>query len=266
MIVAAPFLPTLSLLLVEAYPTSYARSTTGFSVAAIARGQTLFGQQCAVCHDPRIGSGAASDLTAPHMWGHLDGEVFWWVTNGVVDPEGNALMPGFGSMLSEDDRWALIDYIHARNIGRQAMTTGKWSPDVSAPATPLNCDGGEADSLADIGSHDLLIAAEANPATGVAASIKPRSVPGAETIRLALDAAGTPGEGECVAASPDAWEAWRVLAGVPRDRFGGYRAVVDRQGWLRAWLPPGTGPEAALRDADDHPISTAARAGTGHKH
>jgi hypothetical protein len=232
-------------------------------VAAIARGQVLFSQRCAFCHDPRIGSGATSDLTASHIWGHLDGELFWRMTNGAADPEGHPLMPAFGAILSEDDRWALIDFVHARNIGRQAMTSGKWSPDVPAPATPLNCDGGEADSLANIGSHDLLIAAEADPSIGQA------SVPGAETIRLARDAVGTPGEGECVAATPAAWEAWRLLSGVPRERFGGYRAVVDRRGWLRAWLPPMTGTEAAmaaLRDANDHPITAAARTETGHRH
>jgi putative copper export protein/mono/diheme cytochrome c family protein len=263
----APFLPALELLLVEAYPSSYARSTTGFSVTAIMRGQTLFGQQCAVCHDPMIGSGGTGDLTAPHIWGHLDGELFWWVTSGVNDPEGAALMPAFGSMLSEDDIWALIDFIHARNVGTQAIATGKWSPPVPAPATPLNCDGGEADSLADIGAHDLLIAAEADPPVPPARGTG--SIPGAETIRLVRDAAGTPREGECVAATPAAWEAWRVLSGVPRERFGGWRALVDSQRWLRAWLPPGSGLDtvlAAVRDANAHPIATGARREGGHRH
>ena len=263
-IVVMPFLPSLSLLLVEAYPTSYARSTTGFSVMAIARGQTLFMRQCAVCHDPQIGGGARSDLTAPHIWGHLDGDIFWWVTNGVTDPEGNAVMPAFGTMLSEDDRWALIDFIHARNIGIQARDTGKWSPPVPAPLTPLNCDGDEASSIADLGPHDLLMAAQSYPPdTGRA------DLPGAETIRLVRDATATPGEGECVAATPAAWEAWRVLSGVPSDRFSGYQALVDRQGWLRAWLPSGLAPDlilAAVRDADSHPIAASARAVQAHHH
>ena len=43
-IVVAPFTPALELLFVEAFSTSYAHSTTGFSVNAIARGEVLFGE------------------------------------------------------------------------------------------------------------------------------------------------------------------------------------------------------------------------------
>lgn len=269
LIVFAPFAHSLDLLLVEAFPTSYAHSTTGFSVSAISRGQTLFGEQCAICHDPQTRSGRAADLTASHIWGHLDGDLFWWITNGVTDPEGAALMPGFGSMLSETDLWALIDFIRARNIGAQAADSGKWSPPVPAPATPLNCDGDDIGSLAELGAHDLLVVAEGDPAAPVSALTGPGSIPGAETIRLAHDAGAVPGEGECVTAASTAWDAWRVLSGVSRQRFGGYRAIVDSQGWLRAWLPPRSGREqilAAVRDVNDHPIAAGARPASGHRH
>jgi hypothetical protein len=74
--------------------------------------------------------------------------LFWWIAKGVIDPEGNALMPGFGSVLSEDDIWTLIDFIRARNIGPQAADTGAWAPPVAAPTTPLSCAGRDADELA----------------------------------------------------------------------------------------------------------------------
>ena len=261
-LLVAPFTPVLDRLLVAAYPTSYARSTTEFSAASIARGQALFGPLCAACHDPSIGSGGAADLTAPHIWGHLDGELVWRVMNGVTDPHGAALMPAFAAVLSEDDLWALIDFIHARNVGRQATETGTWSPPVFAPATPLNCDG-ETVSLADL-AHDLLVVADAAPAP-----VGPGSIPGVETIRLARETDATPAEGTCVTSAPAAWEAWRVLSGVAPDRFGGYQAIVDRQGWLRAWLPPGSRTEqilAAVRDARDHPIAAGAAFAGAHHH
>jgi putative copper export protein/mono/diheme cytochrome c family protein len=266
-IVIAPFAPSLGLLLVDAYPTSYARSTTGFSVTAIVRGEILFGQQCAICHDAKIGAGGAIDLTGSHLWGHLDGDLFWRITDGVADPDGAALMPGFGSMLSEDDRWALIDFMHARNVGVQARDTGKWSPPVPAPATPLNCDGGEAGSLADLGSHDVLLVADGD--RSAATVVGQGSISGIEKVRLVRGAGGAPEEGKCVTSAAVAWEAWRVLSGVATDRFGGYRAVVDSQGWLRAWLPPDSGPErlpAAVRDADSHPIGAAGSQERGHRH
>jgi putative copper export protein/mono/diheme cytochrome c family protein len=262
--VIAPFTPALSLLLVEAYPTSYARSTTGFSVTSIVRGQELFGERCAVCHDAQNGSGGAADLTAPHIWGHLDGELFWWVTNGVQDAEGAALMPGFGTVLSEDDRWALIDFIHARNVGVQVSKTGRWSPPIAAPATPLICGGRQADALAGLAPHAVLIVADPGE-TGELPSVSADVVP----VRLGRGPSGEPGAGECVTASAAAWDAWAVVAGVAPDGFSGYQAVVDGQGWLRAWLPPGAGAEriqAAVRDARDHPVAAGARPDTGHHH
>jgi putative copper export protein/mono/diheme cytochrome c family protein len=264
-IIVAPFAPSAKLLLVEAYPTSYMRSPTGFSVDAIARGQTLFGERCATCHDPKIGTGSGADLTAPHLWEHLDGELFWWITDGVTDPEGAALMPRFGSVLPGDDRWALIDFIRARNVGRQAAATGKWSPPVPAPSTPLSCADGDADSLADLAANVLIVVMEGGPSADTSAGIAPGEV----TIRIARGSEEQPKKGECVAVAPTAWEAWRVLAGVAADQFAGYRAIVDGQGWLRAWLPPSTAPEmvfAAVRDAREHPIAAGARPGGGHHH
>ena len=101
-------------------------------------------------------------------------------------------MPGFGSALSEDERWALIDFIHARNVGRQAKATGQWAPPIPAPSTPLDCDGDEIGSLAELGSHDLLVVADAGAAAAATAQPGRGSIPGAETIRLARDAATPP--------------------------------------------------------------------------
>jgi hypothetical protein len=193
--------------------------------------------------------------------------VFWFVSNGVTDPEGAALMPAFESMLSETDRWALIDFIHARNIGIQANRTGQWSPPVRVPDTPLNCDGEETATLADLG-HDVLVVADAAPAV-IPARIGPGSVPGVDWVRLVRDAAASPGEGECVSEAAAAWEAWRVLSGIAPDRFGGYQALVDGQGWLRAWLPPGDDSDqvtAAVRDAHARPIPVGARTAAAHHH
>ena len=118
--------PSLSLLTAEAYPTSFQTSPTGFSAASIAHGQALFMQNCVSCHGPGgEGNGPAaaglhikpSDLTQPHVFDHTDGEMFWWLTHGIDDPEGGLAMPGFANALSAEDRWALIDYVRAHNAG-----------------------------------------------------------------------------------------------------------------------------------------------------
>jgi putative copper export protein/mono/diheme cytochrome c family protein len=265
LLIAAPFTPALSLLLVEAYPTSYTRSTTGFSVDAIEHGKTLFGQRCAMCHDPQSGTGSGADLLAPHVWGHLDGELFWSIADGVTDAEDNALMPAFGSVLPDDDLWALIDFIRARNIGVQVDKTGQWSPPVPAPAMPLQCTGPDAGSLADLDGHVLEIIAGDGPATSF-------KVPGLVRIRLMRDPGTAPPglmQGECISATPSAWAAWSVIAGTSPEQFAGYEAIVDPQGWMRAWFPPGADPArvlAAVNDARGHPIAGAARTQPGHHH
>jgi putative copper export protein/mono/diheme cytochrome c family protein len=262
-VVVAPFASSSELLFVEAWPTSYMYSPTGFSVDAIATGQGLFARNCAACHDARSGTNGAADLTAAHLWEHLDGELFWWITDGIADPRKESPMPPFEFVLSEAERWALIDFIHARNIGMQAKATGHWSPPIRMPATPLSCGGGAIDSTDDLRGQLLVIVAGDEPANGP--EISPEA--GGTIVRLTRGRASAPRPRECVAAAPEAWDAWALLAGVAPDRFSGYQAVVDGQGWLRAWLSPEaeTGQLlAVLRDAGKQPV--AAPANAGHRH
>ncbi len=128
-LLAVPFalwlgLPHLSPLLVEAYPTSYRTEPSDPTPASRARGAVLYAQHCTACHGANgTGDGPQAanlpippaDLTEPHLWEHLDGELFWWLTAGMRAPDGSLAMPGFAAALSEADRWAVIDYIRARN-------------------------------------------------------------------------------------------------------------------------------------------------------
>lgn len=116
--------PHLDLLLVPAYPTSYWMEPDAPSDSSIARGAALYPPHCAVCHGAGgKGDGPLAktlpippaDLTAAHLWDHADGELFWWLSNGMPGPDGKLVMPGFADRLSEADRWALIDVIRARN-------------------------------------------------------------------------------------------------------------------------------------------------------
>jgi copper resistance protein D len=82
LVVAAP---RLSMFTIEAYPTSFYASPTGFSVPSIAAGEALFAQNCTSCHGPDgHGDGHAAkdlqpppaDLTAAHIYAHSDGDLF----------------------------------------------------------------------------------------------------------------------------------------------------------------------------------------------
>src|SRR6266536_5050812 len=108
--------PRLSVFTAEAFPTSFFVSPTGYSTHSIAAGRALFAEHCASCHGAQgRGDGPAAknlepppaDLAAEHIYGHSDGDLFWWIIHGI----GEA-MP-FGAVLDETAHWNLIDFLHA---------------------------------------------------------------------------------------------------------------------------------------------------------
>jgi copper resistance protein D len=111
-------------LAVDAYPTTYRRSTIPYTAGSIAHGEELYRGQCASCHgqggagDGPAGAGLTprpADLTAPHTNDHTAGDMFWWLTHGLKQG-----MPAFGATLSEDDRWDLINFLRALSAGEAA--------------------------------------------------------------------------------------------------------------------------------------------------
>ena len=117
-------IPHFDLLLAPTEPTYYWQSTTGYTPQSIASGKAAYIEHCAACHGPNgagdgpLGVGLTvppADLTAPHLWNHPDGELYWWITHGVIGPDGKLAMAGFGTTLDDDTVWALIDFLHANN-------------------------------------------------------------------------------------------------------------------------------------------------------
>ncbi len=86
---------------------------------SLATGALLYEQNCLVCHGPQgRGDGPAglalnpppADLsihTEPGV--HLDGQLYLWISEGVP---GSA-MPAFETLLTEDERWHLVNYIRS---------------------------------------------------------------------------------------------------------------------------------------------------------
>ncbi|HEV8437098.1 MAG TPA: CopD family protein [Methylomirabilota bacterium] len=115
-------LPPLS---VDAYPTTYRRSSLTYQSASVARGIALYATHCAVCHgrggkgDGPGGAGLRrlpADLTAPHAAQHTAGDLYWWISHGI--PASG--MPAFAQTLSDDERWDLINFLRALSAGEQA--------------------------------------------------------------------------------------------------------------------------------------------------
>ncbi len=116
---------TLPPMTVDAYPTTYRRSSVPYHAVSVASGAALYRAHCATCHGPGgrgDGPGGAglprppADLTAPHTAQHTAGDMFWWLTHGIPA----AGMPPFGTTLAEEERWDLINFIRTLSAGERA--------------------------------------------------------------------------------------------------------------------------------------------------
>jgi mono/diheme cytochrome c family protein len=82
---------------------------------SLARGQQLYQQNCMVCHGVQgRGDGPAARAMRPppadltqHVTAHTEGELWWWITNGVAGTQ----MPAWKNSLSDNERWDVLNYI-----------------------------------------------------------------------------------------------------------------------------------------------------------
>lgn len=120
-------IPHFDLLFLPAEPTYFWQSTAGYSKESIDAGRRAYVQNCIGCHgEGGQGDGPQAtqlsippaDLTAPHLWDHPDGELYWWIAHGMPDPKGKLVMPGFQPPLDDTTIWSLIDFLHANNPNR----------------------------------------------------------------------------------------------------------------------------------------------------
>jgi mono/diheme cytochrome c family protein len=81
---------------------------------SIATGKSVYAGQCLSCHGPAgRGDGPAAkdlnpkprNLSDPAIQSQTDGSMFWKLT------EGRKPMPTFEKLISEDDRWNVINYV-----------------------------------------------------------------------------------------------------------------------------------------------------------
>ncbi len=94
---------------------------------AIARGKVLYRQHCQACHgnegrgDGPVAAGLShppADLTRHFHAGPGEGDdyLFWRISEGgTVEPFRSqaSAMPAFKSILSEEERWDVLAYVHA---------------------------------------------------------------------------------------------------------------------------------------------------------
>ena len=114
---------------VKAYPDTFLTTDIPFAAASIAAGLRHYEDNCTACHgvsghgDGPLAAGMPvnqkpADLSAPHTALHTAGDLYWWITHGF---EGSP-MPGFADVLTNEDRWDIINFLGAFAVGYQART------------------------------------------------------------------------------------------------------------------------------------------------
>ena len=93
---------------------------------SLALGKAVYVKECSSCHaDTGKGNGSAAkdlnpkpnDLTVAKVWEQTDGVLFWKIT------EGRKPMPGYEKLLSEDDRWHVINYMRGTFAPKDSKAT-----------------------------------------------------------------------------------------------------------------------------------------------
>ncbi|MCP9450476.1 MAG: CopD family protein [Nitrospira sp.] len=111
---------------VQSYPETYRKTPVPFDSISISNGMSIFSENCVPCHGPQAkGDGPLAKtlpkkpidlLTEPHTAMHTAGDFFHWLTYGRF----NGVMPAFGDKLSEEERWDVLNFLHANARGYQA--------------------------------------------------------------------------------------------------------------------------------------------------
>jgi mono/diheme cytochrome c family protein len=252
--------PTWRVFLVEAYPTTFARSPTGFTAASVTRGAALFQEHCTACHGregrgdgPAAGGGVAPDLTAAHVFDHSEGDLFWWISEGIP----RAGMPGFRDAIDDDGRWALVDFVRANAFGRGAADDPDRPATIRAPDFPFECPNGTADTLTDVAAPVVHLTFAPGPEITARAAAAETDI--AEIAWMPEDTAA-PADA-CEARGADVAGAYAILAGRSPSALAETEFLITG-GWVRAvgdsivWRDPAVF-AAAARQAASTPAPAA---------
>jgi putative copper resistance protein D len=261
---------------VQSYPETYRKTPVPIDAISIANGVDLFAANCVPCHGPQAkGNGVLAKtlpkqpvdlLTEPHTAMHTAGDFFHWLTYGRF----NGVMPAFGEKFSEEERWDLLNFLHANARGYQSRIIGPrilpHQPFMATPNFSYTAHDGSSGTLKDYrGKQGLLLvlfswpdsqerleqlrkAAASITESGTAILAVPMSDLTSKPLTSAMQEMPFPVVTQGAREISSSYALFRRTISIP-DLFGeGIRPkhlefLFDRFGYLRArWIPTGDGP------------------------
>jgi len=235
--------PRLNLFTEQAYPTSFYISPTGYSAQSIAAGRKLFAENCVSCHGPLgHGDGPAAkdlrpppaDLTAEHIYGHSDGDLFWWISQGL----GEA-MPGFGAVLDETARWNLIDFIHANADARRLELADDAGVAIRVPEFSVECPDGSDLSIGQLRGRIVHVVFASPHSAARLDQLAALRTEGQTSIAVRIGGLESPSF--CSTSNPDVIAAFAIYRGT--GAIDGTEFLIDALGWLRSMWYSGLQPD-----------------------
>ena len=102
-------------------PAKFATNPILPDVESVAIGQELFNENCTACHGTEgRGDGPTAlslspppaDFAAGHTATHTDGDLFFWILQGIEE----TAMPAFEAQLTEEQAWHLVNYVRRLSV------------------------------------------------------------------------------------------------------------------------------------------------------
>ena len=265
----------------EAFPTTYWGSPTGYSVQSIAEGKVLYARHCALCHGATgRGDGPAgaqlqrrpADLAADHLYAHADGDLFWWISNGIGDA-----MPGFGGAIDETGRWHLIDFLRANADGIRVRRAPGGLSAVGYPVPNFSAQCADGTSISTDELRDRIVhIVFAGPGLDERLVQFAHADPGTDVTTIVATTGPIASEQKhfCVARDTDVVTAFILFRDAEPTLAEGTEFLVDTEGNVRSVWYPGIIPDwrqpAVLKNRIDElrrtPVASRSRTAQAHVH